>query len=80
MPAGGRDDRRSLCKEGSKESWGGRSKGPGLAASLSRKAPVPMAVCTGPIVLGRLHPECSVGTTTRDQAEGDGWLEGSQAL
>lgn len=66
--------------EGSKESWGGRSKGPGLAASLSRKAPVPMAVCLGPTVLGRFHSKGPMGTTTRDWAEGDGWLEKSQAL
>lgn len=66
--------------EESKGSWGGRSKDPGLAASLSRKAPVPMAVCSEPTVLGRLHSKGPVGTTTKDQAEGNGWLEESQAL
>lgn len=66
--------------EGSKESRGGRSKGPGLAASLSRKAPVPTAVCMRPTVLGGLPSEGPLGTTTRDWAEGDGWLEGSQAF
>lgn len=66
--------------EGSKGSWGGRSKDPGLAASLSRKAPVPMAVCSEPTVLGRLHSKGPVGTMTKDRAEGNGWLEESQAL
>lgn len=39
----------SVEGEVSKESWQGRSKGPGLAASLSRKTPVPMALWLGAI-------------------------------
>lgn len=38
---------KSVEGEVSKESWQGRSKGPGLAASLSMKTPVPMALCMG---------------------------------
>lgn len=64
--------------EVSKESWGDRSKGPSLAASLSRKAPVPMACAWGPFVLGRLHSKGPVWTRTRDWAEGNGLLERSQ--
>lgn len=72
---------KSVEGEVSKESWQGRSKGPGLAASLSMKPPVPMALCMGgPCVPGRLHSKGPVWTTTRDRAEGGGWLEGSQAL
>lgn len=66
--------------EVSKESWTGRSKGPGLAASLSKKAPVPMVCAWGPFVLGRLHSKGPVWSTTRDWAKDDGWLEGNQAL
>ena len=66
--------------EVSKEPWGRRSKGPHLAASLSKKAPVPMVCERGPFVLGRLHSKGPVETTTRDWAEGNGWLDRSQTL
>lgn len=62
--------------EVSKESWGGRSKGPGLAASLSRKALVPMACAWGHLLLADFIPRVLCGPQLgKRQNAMAGWRE-----